>query len=69
MSKVFLNLLSVSSETFNRSFQLKLLDDIVFTNKRLAKIGYVLHDICTFCKVEIETIYDLFYECPFTILF
>ena len=38
VSKVFLNLLSVSSETFIRSFQLKLLDDIVFTNKRLAKI-------------------------------
>ena len=44
VSKVFLNLLSVSSETFIRSFQLKLLDDIVFTNKRLAKIGYNLHD-------------------------
>ena len=57
VSKVFLNLLSVSSETFIRSFQLKLLDDIVFTNKRPAKIGYVLHDTCTFCKVEIETIY------------
>ena len=39
VSKVFLNLLSVSSETFIRSFQLKLLDDIIFTNKRLAKIG------------------------------
>ena len=37
-------LLSVSSETFIRSFQLKLLNDIVFANKRLAKIGYVLHD-------------------------
>ena len=69
VSKVFLNLLSVSSETFIRSFQLKLLDDIVFTNKRLAKIGYVLHDTCTFCKVETETIYHLFYECPFTLLF
>ena len=56
VSKVFLNLLSVSSETFIRSFQLKLLDDIVFTNKRLPKIGYVLHDTCTFCKVETETI-------------
>ena len=40
VSKVFLNLLSVSLETFIRSFQLKLLDDIVFTNKRLAKIDY-----------------------------
>ena len=69
VSKVFLNLLSVSSETFIRSFQLKLLDDIVFTNKRLAKIGYVLLDTCTFCKEETETIYNLFYECPFTLLF
>ena len=68
-SKVFLNLLSIPSETFIRSFQLKLLDDIVFTNKRLAKIGYVLHDTCTFCKVETETTYHLFYECPFTLLF
>ena len=69
MSKVFSNLLSVSSETFIKSFQLKLLDDIVFTNKRLAKIGYVLHDHCSFCKVETETIYQLFYKCPFTLLF
>ena len=71
VSKVFLNLLSVSLETFIRSFQLKLLDDIVFTNKRLAKIGYVLHDTCscTFCKVETETIYHLFYESPSTLLF
>ena len=36
VSKVFRNLLSVSSESFIRSFQLKLLDDIVSTNKRLA---------------------------------
>ena len=56
-------------ETFIRNFQLKLLDDIVFTNKRLAKIGYVPHDTCTFCKEETETIYHLFYECPFTLLF
>ena len=35
VSKVFVNLMSVSSETFIRSFQLKLLDDIVFTNERL----------------------------------
>ena len=34
MSKVYRNVLYVSSETFIRSFQLKLLDDIVFTNKR-----------------------------------
>ena len=69
VSKVFLNLLSVSSETFVRSFQFKLLNDIVFTNKRLAKIGYVQHDTCTFCKVNPETVYHLFYECPLTRVF
>ena len=48
---------------------LKLLDDIVFTNKRLAKIGYVPHDTCTFCEVEPETVYHLFYECPLSHFF
>ena len=69
VSKVFLNLLSVSSKTFVRSFQFKLLDDIVFTNKRLAKIGYVPHNTCTFCEVEPETIYHLFCERPLTHFF
>ena len=69
MSKAFLNLKSVSSETFVRSFQFKLLDDITFTNTRLAKIGYVPHDTCTFCEVESETVYHLFYQCSLTYLF
>ena len=42
VSKAFLNLKAVSSETFIRSFQFKFLDDIIYTNMRLAKIGYVL---------------------------
>ena len=69
MSNAFLNLNSDSSETFVRSFQFKLLNDITFTNTRLAKIGYVPHDTCTFCKVESETVYHLFYQCPLTHLF
>ena len=69
VSKAFLNLKSVSSETFVRSFQFKLLDDIIFTNTRLAKIGYIAHDTCTFCEVESETVYHLFYQCPLTYLF
>ena len=48
ISKVFLNFKSVASETFVRSFQFKLLDDITYTNMHLAKIGYVSHDSCTF---------------------
>ena len=69
VSKVFLNLKAVSSETFVRSFQFKFLDDIIYTNVRLAKIGYVPKDTCTFCEVDSETVLHLFYECPFTNLF
>ena len=63
VSKVFLNLTSVSSETFVRSFQFKLLNDITFTNTRPAKIGYVPHHTCTFCELESETVNHLFYQC------
>ena len=56
---------SVPSETFLKSFQFKILSDILFTNHRLAKIGYVPNDLCTFCGSELETINHLFYECSF----
>ena len=39
VSKAFLNVRSISSETFIRSFQFKILNDITFTNYRLAKIS------------------------------
>ena len=64
--KAFLNLKTVSSETFISSFQFKFLDDIIYTNVRLAKIGYVPKDTSTFCDVDSETVLHLFYECPFT---
>ena len=35
-------------------------------NHRLAKIGYAQNDLCTFCEVELETLYHLFYKCSFT---
>ena len=44
------------------------MNDITFTNHRLAKIGYVPNDLCTFCGIESETVSHLFYECPFTSL-
>ena len=69
--KAFLNLKAVSSENFISSFQFnfEFLDDIIYTNVRLAKIGYVLKDTCTFCDVDSETVLHLFYECPFTNFF
>ena len=66
VSKDFLNLKTVSSETFIRSVQFEFLDDVIYTNVRLAKIGYVPKDTCTFCDVDSETVLHLFYECPFT---
>ena len=69
VSKTFLNSKTVSSETFIRSLQYKFLDDIIYTYVRLAKIGYVQKDSCTFCEVDSETVPHLFYECPFINLF
>ena len=71
VSKAFLIVRSISPETFVRSFQFKILNDtlsfdITFTNHRLAKIGYALNGLCSFCGVESETLYHLFYECSFT---
>ena len=66
VSKAFLNVRSISSETFIRSFQFKILNNVTFTNYRLAKIGYVPNDLCTFCEIELETVNHLFYECFLT---
>ena len=62
VSKAFLNLKTVSSENFIRSFQFKFLDDIIYTNVQLAKIGYVPKDTCTFCEDDSETVLHLFYK-------
>ena len=48
--------------------QYKILNDVVFTNNRLAKIGYVPNDLCTFWGIESETLCHLFYECFFWFL-
>ena len=66
VSEAFLMVRSISSETFVRRCQFKILNNITFTNHRLAKIGYAQNDLCTFCGVESETLYHLFYECSFT---
>ena len=66
VSKAFLKVKTVSSEMFIRSFQFKILNDITFTNSRLAKIGYVQDVSCTVCRVSPETVDHLFYECTHT---
>ena len=64
-ANVFRNIKSLSYETFIRSFQSQLLADIIFTNYRLAKIGYVPNDLCAFCEKGSETVHHLLNECSF----
>jgi len=43
-------------ETYVQCFQFKIENDILFTNSRLAKIGLIQSDLCTFCNIGVETI-------------
>ncbi len=43
-----------------RSFQFKVNHNIIFTNEKLHKIGYVSSNLCTFCNKHIETLTHLF---------
>ena len=36
---------------------------ITYTNSRLAKIGLIQSDLCTFCNIGVETVGHLFFYC------
>ena len=55
---------SVALESYVRSFQYKVLNNILYTNAKLHKIGFRTDDLCTFCMAEPETLYHIFYQCP-----
>ena len=59
--KAFLLIKSCICETYVQCFQFKILNDILFTNSRLAKIGLIQSDLCTFCNTDVETIDHLFF--------
>ena len=40
--------------------------NILYTKKKLFKIGYRTDDACTFCKAEPETLYHILYQCPYS---
>ena len=54
-----------ASESFLKSFQYKILNGITFRNSRLAKIGSIPSDLCTFCNASPETRDHLFYLCKY----
>ena len=64
--KAFVLAKSVALETFVQCFQFKILNDILFLNTRLAKIGRIQSDLCTFCQTSRETLEHFFYQCSFS---
>ena len=63
LDKIYFLTQNVASETCVLSFQYRLLNYILFTNAKLLKIGLLLTDRCTFCNVNEETLYHIFFEC------
>ena len=57
---------TAATETFISSFQYKILNNIIYTNSRLAKIGYIQSDSCTLCGMCRETRDHLFFLCSFS---
>ena len=66
MKKRLESVKSVALETFAQCFQFKILNDILFLNTRLAKIGRIRSDLCAFCQTSRETLEHLFYRCSFS---
>ena len=52
--------------TLSKAFQYKVLNSILFSNKKLCKIGYVQDDKCSLCKTDSKYLYHIFFECRHT---
>ena len=46
-----------------REIQYKLLHGAIFTREHLFRFGFVVYNLCSFCKQKIETYLHLFWEC------
>ena len=66
LKKVFLLPHEVPFETYLKAFQYKVLNSVLFTNKKLCKIGYFQDDKCSLCKTDSEFLYHIFFECRHT---
>ena len=53
----------VSVDCNVRSFQYKVLNNVLYLNKKLFIFGKTRSSLCSFCKQADETILHLFYEC------
>ena len=59
--KVFLLPHEVAFEPYLKAFQYKVLNSVLFTNKKLCKIGNIQDDKCS-----LEFLYHIFFECRYT---
>ena len=57
---------TVALEPYVRPFQYKVLNGILYTNSKLYQIGYISSDLCSFCTRTSQSLYHLFYFCPFS---
>ena len=53
-------------DTYTRDFRYKLLNRIIFTNKKLSKFGLADSPLCTFCGEEEKSPEHLFILCNFS---
>jgi len=57
---------SVALKSYVKAFQYKVLNNILYTNKKLFKIDYRSDNVCTFCEAEPETLYHILFQCPYS---
>ena len=61
--KIYILPQKVSLDCNVRSFQYKVLNNVLYLNKKLFIFGKTCSSLCSFCKQADETILHLFYEC------
>ena len=59
----------IAYEPHVKAFQYKILNSILYTNKKLFRICYIEHDKCTFCDTESETLDHLFFLLLFLLIY
>ena len=52
-------------ETKIRIFQYKLLNNVLYLNKKLFQFGIISQSKCSFCELYDETPHHIFYECTY----
>ena len=63
LEQVFILLHTVCFESYVKSYQYKVLNNVLYTNTKLHELGFTADDRCSFCKFEPETLENLLFYC------